>query len=55
MAAPEPDRLQSLAQMLAAGDLKVRIQKTYGLDQAGEALRAVAVEHTRGKIALRVG
>jgi NADPH:quinone reductase-like Zn-dependent oxidoreductase len=55
MAAPEPDRLRSLAQMLAAGELKVSIQKTYGLDQAAEALRAVSVEHTRGKIALRVG
>jgi NADPH:quinone reductase-like Zn-dependent oxidoreductase len=55
MAAPEPGRLQSLAQMLSAGELKVGIQKTYGLDQAGEALQAASVEHTRGKIALRVG
>jgi hypothetical protein len=33
---------------------KVNIQQTYELDQAGEALQALATEHTQGKRAIRV-
>jgi hypothetical protein len=32
----------------------VRIQRTYGLDQAGEALEALGSTHTQGKLALRI-
>jgi hypothetical protein len=33
----------------------VPIQETYALDQAGEALQALATTHQQGKLALRVG
>jgi NADPH:quinone reductase len=55
MAAPERDHMERLAQLIAAGDLEVHIQRTYELDQAGEALQALAAEHTQGKLGLRVG
>jgi NADPH:quinone reductase-like Zn-dependent oxidoreductase len=53
MAAPTPEYLQRLAQLLGAGGLEVPIQQTYELDRAGEALQALA-GHTQGKLALRV-
>ena len=52
MAAPTPQNLQRLARRLEAGTLKVRIQDSYGLDQAGDALTALGTTHTRGKLAL---
>src|SRR5215211_7327011 len=54
MAMPTPEHLQRLAQLLEAGTLKVNIQQTYELDQAGEALQALGTEHTQGKRAIRV-
>jgi NADPH2:quinone reductase len=54
MAMPTPEYLQRLAQLLDAGTLRVPIQQTYELDQAGEALQALGTAHTQGKRAIRV-
>jgi NADPH:quinone reductase-like Zn-dependent oxidoreductase len=54
MAMPTPEYLQRLVQLLEAGTLRVPIQQTYELDQAGEALQALGTEHTQGKRAIRV-
>ena len=53
-AVPSPENLQRLARLLEAGTLRVPIQQTYELEQADEALRALATEHTQGKRAIRV-
>ena len=53
-AVPSPENLQRLARLLEAGTLRVPIQRTYELDQASEALQALATEHTQGKRAIRV-
>ena len=53
-AMPTPENLQRLAQLLEAGSLRVPIQQTYEFDQAPDALRALATEHTQGKRAIRV-
>ena len=39
---------------LDAGTLRVPIQSTYGLDQAGEALQAFGTAHTHGKLGLQM-
>jgi NADPH:quinone reductase-like Zn-dependent oxidoreductase len=54
MATPEPTALDRLARHLDAGALRVPIQHSYGLEQAGEALRALAESHTQGKLAVGV-
>jgi NADPH:quinone reductase-like Zn-dependent oxidoreductase len=54
MAMPTPEYLQRLARLLEAGTLRVPLQQTYELDQAGEALRALGTEHTQGKRAIRI-
>src|SRR5215207_6670738 len=53
-AMPTPENLQRLARLLEAGTLRVPIQQTYELEQADEALHALATEHTQGKRAIRV-
>src|SRR5919107_6181533 len=53
-AVPSPENLQRLARLLEEGRLRVPIQQTYEFDQAGEALRDLATEHTQGKRAIRV-
>jgi NADPH:quinone reductase-like Zn-dependent oxidoreductase len=53
-AAPTPDNLQRLARLLEARTIWVPVRRTYALEQAGEALRALATEHTQGKWAIRV-
>jgi NADPH2:quinone reductase len=52
---PSRENLERLARSLDAGTLRVPIQETYALDQAGEALQALATTHQQGKLALRVG
>ena len=47
MAAPTPENLERLARLLADGTLRVRIQATYELAQAPDALSALATTHTR--------
>jgi NADPH:quinone reductase len=54
MAAPSPENLERLGQLLDAGTLRVPIQSTYGLDQAGEALRAFGTAHTQGKLGIQM-
>ena len=53
-AVPSPENLERLGRLLEDGTLRVPIQKTYSLDQAGEALRALDAEHTQGKRAIQV-
>jgi NADPH:quinone reductase-like Zn-dependent oxidoreductase len=54
MAMPTPEYLSRLAQLLEAGTLTEPIQRTYELDQAPDALRALGTAHTQGKLAIRV-
>src|ERR671932_2707195 len=53
-AAPTQENLQRLARLLEARTIWVPVRRTYELEQAGEALRALATEHTQGKWAIRV-
>src|SRR5829696_2482136 len=53
-AVPSQENLQRLARLLEAGTLRVPIQQTYELEQADEALHALATEHTQGKRAIQV-
>jgi len=53
MAAPDPAILERLAGHLEAGTLRVPIHHSYGLEQAGEALAALA-SHTQAKLAISV-
>jgi NADPH:quinone reductase-like Zn-dependent oxidoreductase len=55
MAVPSRENLDRLARLLAHGTLRVPIQATYDLDQATEALQALAGSHTQGKRAIHVG
>ena len=52
MAEPTPANLQRLAQLLEDGTLLVRIQRSYALEQAGEALRALPATRTQGKLSV---
>jgi NADPH2:quinone reductase len=54
-AVPSQENLQRLARLLEARTLWVPVQRIYELEQAGEGLRALATEHTKGKWAIRVG
>jgi NADPH2:quinone reductase len=54
MAQPTPRNLQRLAELLDSGTLRVRIQRSYGLEQAGEALQAFATTHTVGKLGVTI-
>ena len=55
MAAPTPENLQRLARLLSDGTLRVPVQETYELEQAPDALGALATSHTQGKLAIRIG
>jgi NADPH:quinone reductase len=48
-------RLEQLAALVDAGQLRPQAETVLPLDQAREALARVAAGHTRGKIALRIG
>jgi NADPH:quinone reductase-like Zn-dependent oxidoreductase len=52
-ATPTPDKLRDLVALVDSGALRVPIQATYTLDQAGEAVAAFQAG-TRGKIGLRI-
>ncbi len=54
LASEHPDKLQPLGERLADGSLRVPIQHTYDLAQAGDALAALGGTHTQGKLAVRV-
>ena len=53
-AVPSPENLERLGRLLEEGTLRVPIQNTYSLDQAGEALQALGTAHTQGKRAIQV-
>jgi NADPH2:quinone reductase len=54
IAAPTPENLERLASLLADGTLRVRVQATYELAQAPDALTALATTHTQGKLAIHI-
>jgi NADPH:quinone reductase-like Zn-dependent oxidoreductase len=54
MAVPSPANLQRLGELLRTGALRIPIQQSYPLEQAGEALQALPTTHTRGKLGLTV-
>ena len=41
-------------ELLDAGCLRVPIQRSYGLEEAGEALAALPATHVQGKLAISV-
>jgi NADPH:quinone reductase-like Zn-dependent oxidoreductase len=51
---PSPENLERLAGLLDAGALRVPIQATHPLAEAGQALKALTTQHTQGKIAITV-
>ena len=52
MASPTTPNLDRLAALLDDGTLRIPIQRTYSLEQAGDALEALASTHTQGKLAI---
>ena len=54
VAEPTPANLRRLAELLDAGTLRVPIQRSYRLEQAGEALQALPTSHTQGKLSLTI-
>jgi NADPH2:quinone reductase len=55
MAEPTPENLRRLAELLESGALRVSIQRSYRLEQAGDALQALPTTHTVGKLSLTIG
>jgi NADPH:quinone reductase len=55
MAQPTPENLPRLAELLDDGTLRVHIQKSYELAQAGDALQAFPATHTQGKLGITIG
>jgi NADPH2:quinone reductase len=54
VASPTTSGLERLADLLAAGALRVPVQRTYALEQAGVALEALPTTHTQGKLSLTI-
>ena len=54
VAEPTPENLQRLAELLDTNALRVPIERSYQLEQAGEALQALPTTHTLGKISLTI-
>jgi NADPH:quinone reductase len=52
VAAPTPENLQRLARLLEDGTIAIPIQQIYPLTEAGDALSALATQHTQGKLAI---
>jgi NADPH2:quinone reductase len=52
MASGTTENLERLATFLDTGALRVKIQDTYPLEQAGSALESLTGTHTRGKLAI---
>lgn len=48
------DRLEKLAELVEEGVIKVRIDKTFPLDKAAEALHHLEVGHPKGKIIIKI-
>jgi NADPH:quinone reductase-like Zn-dependent oxidoreductase len=54
MAVSTPANVRRVAELLDSGALRVAIQRSYPLEQAGEALRAFAESHRQGKLGVTV-
>jgi NADPH:quinone reductase-like Zn-dependent oxidoreductase len=54
MSAPSPENLNRVARLLDDGTLRVPIQESFALDEAGRALQVLGTAHTQGKLAIRV-
>ena len=54
VASPSISNLERLGALLEAGHLRVVIQNTYAVEQAGEALDSLRNEHTQGKLAIEI-
>ena len=54
MASGTTENLERLATFLDTGALRVKIQDTYPLKQAGSALESLTGTHTRGKVAITI-
>ena len=54
MAVSSPANLQRLGELLADSTLRVPIQRSYPLEQAGEALQALPTTHTQGKLGITI-
>lgn len=54
MAIPSPENLERLATLLGPGTIKVYIQGSYPLGQAGQAMNHLAAMHTEGKVGIQV-
>jgi NADPH:quinone reductase len=52
MTQPAPEDLRHLAELLDNGTLRVHVQESYELERAGEALQALAENHTQGKLSI---
>jgi NADPH2:quinone reductase len=52
MGSANPANMRRLSSLLEEGALRVPIQRGYGLGEAGEAMQALAAEHTQGKLAI---
>jgi NADPH2:quinone reductase len=55
VAEPTPTNLRRLADLLDTGKLRVPIQRSYVLEEAGEALHTLPATHTQGKLSLTIG
>jgi NADPH:quinone reductase len=53
--APDRALLDRLASLAANGELRIPIQRVFGLDQADEALVVARTGHSRGKMVIAVG
>jgi NADPH:quinone reductase-like Zn-dependent oxidoreductase len=53
-AEPKPDQLGEVARLLASGELRVAIDRSFPLAQAREAYRYTKEEHPRGKVVLLI-
>ncbi|MBY4676541.1 NADP-dependent oxidoreductase [Marinobacterium arenosum] len=51
---PNPDQLGQLAQLCAAGSVKMQLADSLPLENAGKAFEQIASGHTRGKLVLTV-
>jgi NADPH2:quinone reductase len=54
MASPTTSNLERLGQLLAAGSLRIPIQRTYPLEEANAALESLAGAHIQGKLAIEI-
>jgi NADPH:quinone reductase-like Zn-dependent oxidoreductase len=48
------ERLQEVAKLIDAGDLIINVDKVFPLEQAGEGLEYLKINHPRGKVVIQV-